>query len=107
MELHEYLQDPRTDCPRDSHRWQMIFRLTCQMVPNKLVAVRILKDLWAFRSFGLTMRRDHNGIKFAPTIRKGWAWETMEDYEDMRRRYLAPYTEEIKILVRKVEEETD
>lgn len=107
MKLEEYLIDPRPEHANDTIRWQRLFRLTVLMIDDLDRAMRLLSTLWTFRAFGMIMHRDFSGIKFLPVISPGAAFESEEDYQYFKRKYLGPFTDDILRIIERLQLEID
>jgi hypothetical protein len=90
------LSDPH-DLP-DTKEWERLFR-ACICSPNVNLDDRERVDLLFllndFRGMGTVIRAG----KLAPLIYPDGRWESQEEYDDFKERYLKPYAKEIKILL--------
>lgn len=98
----EYLfSDPRPDLITDSGLWHRLLRFIGTL-EDRTVAYQLQTLLWTFRSAGTTLRFDGSGLKFVPIISEGNYWDSIDEFEDMKKRYLGPYAKEISALLRQV-----
>lgn len=107
MELAFLLEDPLPDTKFDSHRWCRLFRLIPLHIKDRSKSYTLLTRMWTLRSAGMVMRRDLEGIRLTPLLEPEGAWPDMEFYDSIRKQYLEPFSQELKQLIRLVEEQTD
>lgn len=100
-------EDPRPEFKSDSHRWRLLFRLIPAHISDRSVAEMLSKRLWTLRAMGMLMRRDMSGIKLVPTPAPVGIWEGLDEYEEIKAKYLTPYAEQIRVLIWMVEEKTE
>ncbi|KIL35198.1 hypothetical protein SD71_16015 [Cohnella kolymensis] len=93
-------EDPRPELP-DSPLWKKLLR-TIPTLKNKETAELLQRRLWTLRSVGTFLKAYSGGLRFVPIIGPTGAFDYDVEFDEMKRKYLAPYATEIAELLRKV-----
>ena len=92
--------DPRPELP-DTKHWKKLLRLI-PLLKNRETAELLQRRLWTLRSAGTLLKPYSGGLRFVPMIGQTGAFDNDVEFEEMKRKYLAPYATEIAELLRKV-----
>lgn len=99
IEYHRppYTEDPRPDLQEDHQLWIRLLELAMKRYGEELAGI-----LHGFRCGGTRLRRGKNGYLLRPDIdpTDSVAWPSVEEYEAMRDKYLAPWREEVIALLK-------
>lgn len=92
-----YTIDPRPDLQDDHEHWTKLLNLAMNKYGDGLAGI-----LHGFRCGGTRLKRGRNGYVLRPDVDPTGtvAWPTVEEYEEMRDKYLAPWREEVTALLK-------
>ncbi|SFB62712.1 hypothetical protein SAMN05216312_12246 [Cohnella sp. OV330] len=94
------LEDPRPDL-LDSMLWDDLFRQTHGMA-DKHLGFELLKFFWVIRSAGVMLKYSTTGYKFTAMLDERCAYDSHEEFEDVKRRYLAPHAKVVANLLARI-----
>lgn len=86
--------DPRPDFKEDSHLWDKLLRLANDVDTN------LAATLNGFRCMGTRIKKGRTGYVLRPDVDPVTAWDSREQYEEMRDKWLIPHTKVIVELLR-------
>lgn len=92
-----YTVDPRPDMAEDSVIWSKLLQLAMDKHGEELAGI-----LHGFRCGGTRIKRGRNGYVLRPDVDPTGtvAWPSIEEYEEMRDKYLASWREEVTALLK-------
>jgi len=90
--------DPRPDLKEDSHLWDKLLRLANDVDTN------LAATLNGFRCMGTRIKKGRTGYVLRPDVDPSGdkAWETKEQYEEARDKWLRPHARKIAKLLQKL-----
>ena len=99
-----YTVDPRPDLNDDSAIWTELLKLAMSRHGEELAGI-----LHGFRCGGTRIKRGRNGYVLRPDVDPTGtvAWPSVEEYEAMRDKYLAPWREQVTELLKEVSKNAD
>jgi hypothetical protein len=92
--------DPRPTLP-DTNLWQKLLR-AIPSLEDQLSSEKLQRRLWTMRSIGVALRYQDSVWRFVAILDQTGGYETEKEFEDDKKKYLAPYAAEIAELLRKV-----
>jgi|SRR5690606_8310573 len=94
-----YTVDPRPDLTEDHEAWNRLLQLALDKHGEDLAGV-----LHGFRCGGTRLRQGKRGYVLRPDIDPtgARAWLSVEEYEEMRDKYLAPWRNEVAALLKEI-----
>ena len=99
--LHE---DPRPDLEGDHYLWERFLKLACNL-PDEKEAFELVKVLNGMRCAGTRMVKGRASYILRPLIDEQKGWGSQEEYEEMRDKYLKPYSDKVKVLLKLLTDE--
>lgn len=96
------LVDPRPDL-EGSRQWTRLLELVPTLT-DKPRAEQLHTLLWIFRSFGAILIRETGmRLKLKADMHPSCSWDSPDEFESMKLRYLKPYATEIQSLFRRLD----
>jgi hypothetical protein len=95
------MSDPRPEIVQDTNLWNKLFRLIDNM-NDRDKAMKLSARLWTVRSAGTLLRPSTDGLKFVPLLDDRGAWEDQAFFDEIKKKYLAPYKDDIEHLLKAV-----
>lgn len=94
-----YTVDPRADLAEDSATWTKLLQLAMNKHGEELAGI-----LHGFRCGGTRLKRGRNGYVLRPDVDPTGtvAWPSVEEYEEMRDKYLAPWRDEVSKILKEL-----
>jgi hypothetical protein len=102
VKLDYLFTDPRPDFTQDSVTWNRLLELIPSL-DDKHIAQLLQKRLWTLRSAGVMLKPNGSGgLKFVAAIGNRCDFASEAEFEEIKKKYLSPYANEISELLRKV-----
>lgn len=95
-ELDYIFEDPRPG-NIDSGMWRKIFRTFIKLEDEER-SFKLHKIFYELRGMGTKLRITENGLRLFPMIYPEGIWESEEEFNQHKIKYLKPFTSEIKEL---------
>src|SRR5690606_27223311 len=94
-----YTVDPRPDLAEDSATWTKLLQMAADRHGDDLAGI-----LHGFRCGGTRLKRGRNSYVLRPDVDPTGtvAWTSVEEYEEMRDKYLTPWREQVMELLKEV-----
>lgn len=101
--LEELVTDPRPDLPDSLFFKKLFVSIFDKNNPKETYALHLV--LWQMRLNGMVINRNRNKVKLVPLIYpNGGYWESAENFDDVKRTYLLPFSMEVKNILALVAE---
>jgi hypothetical protein len=96
----QYLfEDPKPNL-QDTKLWTYLLRNISRVFRDDIPKAYTLQTLlWSLRNAGTMLRWTHNGFKFIPLTGTHFCWDSAEEFEEIKKKYLGPFSTEIITLL--------
>jgi hypothetical protein len=94
--MTDMIEDPRPELAEDSELWTRFLSLCYDL--------RLLRNLITFREMGARITKTTRGYEFIPEVGPD-AWDSAEFFQEIKVKCLAPYRDELVIMLRYLETE--
>jgi hypothetical protein len=92
--MMDLIEDPRPDLTEDSELWTRFLNLCYDL--------KLFRNLITFREIGTRISKTSKGYEFIPEVGPN-AWESAEFFQEIKVKCLAPYRNELVIMLKYLE----